>query len=379
MNITFVSRSWPSSERSGVSLIAAQHVKILASEGHSISIIGSSNTVIYEDLPVFSRLYVSAQGSGSLYSPIRVNKESLRQLILSTNPELIVVEAWQPALTDTAIDVAHELQLPILMISHGVSVFPYTKRVIDIGRGLAWIWYRFNNLKNRIKKLAVITTLDDSAVSERFYDRDIARQLGIPIVPLVNAPVNWSNLTIGFQQRKQQILVIGYFSTVKNQLAALDVFTGLPDTLKLRFIGPQRGFYYGKCRRRVAELGLERRVIFSQDDECNISDEIANSLLVLSTSITEVLPVTLLEAMASGTPFVATPVGAVPNLYAGVISGDIDEQRNAIKKIVCDEVLWRQLSEQGKRSYSERYTHAHVRSSLLDAVSLAASSVKFIV
>jgi len=106
MRITVISRSWPSNERSGVSLAAASHVKILASQGHGISIIGASRTVLSENLPVQGRYHVSASGSGALYSPSRVDREKLAQVLRETRPDLVIVEAWQTALTDAAVEEA---------------------------------------------------------------------------------------------------------------------------------------------------------------------------------------------------------------------------------------------------------------------------------
>jgi glycosyltransferase involved in cell wall biosynthesis len=368
MRILAVSRAWPSTERSGVSLAAAAHVEMMVEMGHDVSIIGACAPVLQEDLPVEGRFHVPAYGSGALYSPSRVDHQQMTSAITRANPELIVVEAWQTGIGEAAIQAAKTRNLPVLMISHGVSIHPFSKSITDRLRALGWIHYRYGILPRMILNLTAITTLDEASRSLRFYDRDIARQFGIPVFPLGNFPVNWSRTCLVHNARKRQVLLIGYFSPVKNQLSALEILSKLSADMFLRFIGPRSGEYYLQCVRRASELGVEARVIFSEDHECNISDEIASSIAVLSTSITEALPICLLEAMASGTPFVATPVGAVPSLSGGLIRTDVHGHAEAIQNLMNDAELWNKLSNAGIALHHERFSRISIKEQLSSAL-----------
>jgi glycosyltransferase involved in cell wall biosynthesis len=264
--------------------------------------------------------------------------------------------------------VSSALGIPVLMISHGVSLHPFTWQLTDVVRALGWQPYKRFVFPKLIAKIDVLTTLDETASSQRFFDRDLARRLGKPVLPLVNAPANWTSCFRNRNQRKMQVLVVGYFSPIKNQLGALEVFSQLPNELQLKFVGERSGRYYEKCVRRVIELGLTDRVVFLEDSECNLEEEFANSLVVLSPSVTEVLPLTLIEAMASGTPFVATRVGAVPLLEGGFHASDIVGLKNSIRLLIDDTEFWQQCSDAGRRQYTERYTLAHVEAQLHDAI-----------
>jgi glycosyltransferase involved in cell wall biosynthesis len=378
MRITIVSRSWPSTERSGVSLAASLHAEILIDAGHVVSIIGGDTNVKHLTLRAASIYSVPSRGSGVWYSPATIDCELLKDVISCSAPDLVVVEAWQTAISDATVDVCYHLSVPILMISHGVSVHPFTSNVVDVVRSLSWSYYSLRSLPKRISRLSAITTLDIVSDSKRFYDRDIALGLNIPVIPLVNSPINFAENGLSFHQRKRQILVVGYFSAVKNQIRALEVFADLPASLEIRFIGSRYGKYYLKCLRKVEELNLGARVTFCQDDECDVANEIASSLIVLCVSITEALPVTLLEAMASGTPFVAAPVGAIPAMGAGVIASNKVDQQTAILSLAEDSEHWTRTSEIGRAAYLARYTQEHVRNNLLDAISIATGSKKLI-
>lgn len=371
MRIVVVSRSWPSSERSGVTLAAGMHVQTLLDDGHEVYIIGASENVVSEDLPVDGRFYVKSSGSGALYSPAVTDIVKLRSVINNIAPDLIVVESWQTALTDVTINIGYKLGLPILMVSHGISVHPFSSSVVDIFRSLGWLWYRVFILPKMIKKLTTITALDMTSQSERFFDRKLAQSMGIPVVSLVNAPINWKEGSAELSNRILQILVVGYFSPVKNQMEAIDILNEVPSNIFMRFIGKKSGLYYKKCVSRVEKFGLQDRVIFSDDSECEIADEISKSFMVLSTSITEALPITLLESMASGTPFVATSVGAVPSLACGYVVNTRSEIKEAIIKLATDEEEWRLASMKGKKEYSCRYTSSHVAKNLKSAIRLA--------
>lgn len=371
MKIVVVSRSWPVHERSGVALAAAQHVRLLAEAGHEVAIVGAEAAVLQEALPVVARHQVAAYGSGALYAPARVDRAALRRVLQQSDADLVLVEAWQTALTDAAVDEAHALGLPVLMVSHGLSVHPYTVSWRDRLRAGAWLWYRHVTLPARLRRLAALTALDLLAASPRFHDRDLARQAGVPVLPLVNVAQHVCARVPARAQRRRQVIVVGYYSPVKNQLAALRVLADLPADVQGCFVGPRRGAYFARCLQAARDWGLAQRVRFLEDHECDLAAEIAGSLVLLAPSTTEALPIVLLEAMACGTPFVATPVGAVPQLGAGCLAQSVAAQRELVHRLLQDEALWQERAQAGLQAGQARYTLQQVRSQLLAAVERA--------
>ncbi|WP_353427832.1 glycosyltransferase family 4 protein [Polynucleobacter sp. MWH-UH19D] len=362
-----VSRSWPTVERSGVSLAAQKHAKMLIDLGHELHVLGSNAAIEQESLNA-KKYYIPSSGSGALYAPAKVDKKLLQDTIHSISPDLIILETWQTALTEAAIDVAYEKKIPSLMISHGISIHPYSNTVRNWIRYLAWLPYQYFFLTSRMKKLTAITALDLNVKSPRFYDRDLARSLHKPVFELTNSPAIKVLSIKARSDRSNQILVVGYFSEVKNQLGALAILNELPTSLTMKFVGKREGAYYLCCQEFVKQHQLEARAIFCEDHEVDLVTEFSHSILVLQTSITEALPITLLESMASGTPFVATPVGAVAALEGGLHASELSSHVKAVNQLIADELLWSQLSEQGKSSCAERYTDAKVREQLCIAV-----------
>lgn len=370
MNIMFVSRSWLSHERSGVTFSVATHIEILVNLGHSISILGSHPDIVSVKLPVNKIYYIKAHGSGSIYSPAYCDCLGLEAALSESSPDIVIIEGWQTALTTSAIKISKSLGLRILMVSHGSSILPFTSAPIDLLRSIAWLPYKWFVLPRLIAKANVITTLSLYASSDRFFDRDMALRLGKLVVPLINTPANKTSIYKPRNQRIMQILVVGYFSGIKNQIQAIKVASRLEKNLIFRFVGKKEGFYYKRCVSEAAELGVKNRIIFTDDTECNLADEISKSILVFMPSKTEVLPLTLLEAMASGTPFVASPVGAIPLLQGGINASGVEESVAAIRLLISSSQIWQEYSEKGRDQYLESFTYDHVKDQLVKAIEL---------
>ena len=83
--------------------------------------------------------------------------------------------------------------------------------------------------------------------------------------------------------------------------------------------------------------------------------------LVTSVPNSEGTTTTALEAMASGTPVVATAVGAVPEVVQDGITGlvvpplDPEALAKAVLRLAEDPALWRQLSRAARQRAEERY------------------------
>jgi glycosyltransferase involved in cell wall biosynthesis len=370
MRICVLSRFWPEDERSGVTLAAAKHVEILVDNGYDVSIIGSGKGVIRESL-VKEKYQVPASGSGAIYAPARLDRALLGKTFKRIAPDLLVIEAWQTAITDGAVEVASQMRIPILMVSHGISLFPHNFTLAQLVRSAGWQFYRLFKLPRLIQKLSILTALDLNSNSPRFYDRDLAIKLKVPVVPLVNSSFHPIPPFCSYKYRKSQVLILGYFSAIKNQLGAISVINQLDSDLSFLFIGPRSGKYFKACVSEVKKRGLVDRVTFKEDHECDLSQEISRSLIIYSPSLTEALPVTLIEAMACGTPFVATPVGANTSLNGGILAFSKQNSIDAINALHSEKQLWEKYSLAGRAQYQSQFTLDVLEKQLIYAVNAA--------
>jgi glycosyltransferase involved in cell wall biosynthesis len=138
---------------------------------------------------------------------------------------------------------------------------------------------------------------------------------------------------------------------------ALEALARVPDVeLLVLGDGPERG----ALERHASRLGISDRVRFlgagTRDDVFALFRAVDAALL---TSAWENLPHTLVEALAAGTPVIATAVGGIPEVVADgengllVPAGSVDAIAGAIERLVRDDALRHALAAAARPSVEE--------------------------
>lgn len=155
-----------------------------------------------------------------------------------------------------------------------------------------------------------------------------------------------------------------------------------PGLLKAWILGPEDEDpdYAAGCRDLVRLLGLEDTVTFTGRVDCRLHYETLDAVVL--TSLSEGQPLSVLEAMASGIPVVASDVGACRELLEGLESGDralgpaglltppadAEGVAEALARLAADAALRASMGEAGRsraRAYyrtelvGERYLQAY--------------------
>ncbi len=121
--------------------------------------------------------------------------------------------------------------------------------------------------------------------------------------------------------------------------------------------GPLRAF----LRHRIIELGLDRTVIL-MGVVPSVADILRKSDLLVRPSLTEGMPLTVLEAMACGLPCIATAVGGTPEVIqhrkTGILirEGDHQELVDSIVDLVGNHELRRRLGENARHFVENFYS-----------------------
>jgi glycosyltransferase involved in cell wall biosynthesis len=115
------------------------------------------------------------------------------------------------------------------------------------------------------------------------------------------------------------------------------------------------------ARAKAAEYGLADRVdLPGWVDGARVAELIAAADILVLPSFTENLPLSIIEAMASGLAVVATPVGAVPDIVKDeetgllVPVGDVDALAAALTRLVEDQPLRWKLGAAALQLHRER-------------------------
>jgi glycosyltransferase involved in cell wall biosynthesis len=163
----------------------------------------------------------------------------------------------------------------------------------------------------------------------------------------------------------KRVVAVGRVDPLKDvqtmMLVAQEVTRRMPEA---RFeywgpITPGQEEYGAACHRMHEDLRLGERFRFMgrTDDPHGV---IRGSDLVLMTSISEGMPMALLEAMAQARPVVATTVGGVPGVVKGcgllAPPGDVHELASSVTMLLRNPSLGRTLGQRGFERLHRRYT-----------------------
>lgn len=121
--------------------------------------------------------------------------------------------------------------------------------------------------------------------------------------------------------------------------------------------GPDRPRLEAELRR----LGLERAVVLA-GDRSDVADRLARADVFVLSSISEGLPISILEAMAAELPVVASSVGGVPEAVEDGDTGLLVPPRDpvrlaaALERLLVDPALRRRLGSNGRERVREHFS-----------------------
>ncbi len=133
--------------------------------------------------------------------------------------------------------------------------------------------------------------------------------------------------------------------------------TGVPAQFVIVGDGPERT----RLHRLAKEAALEECVQFL-GFRADVAELYRTLDIVVLTSRFEVLPCSLMEAMASGLPVVATNVGAVADLVEDGKTGfltppnDVDAFSSRLAQLIQDESLRQRMGRQARKRIESRFT-----------------------
>ena len=137
------------------------------------------------------------------------------------------------------------------------------------------------------------------------------------------------------------------------------------------------GVARGELEALAAELDLEDSVAFTgRLENPQMANLYRNADLVLNPSLVDNMPISILEALASGVPVVSTNVGGIPDLVGDVGAAklvaprDPEAMANAALQLLTDSAL-RSSQVQAGLKHVRRFTWEEVRGGLLGAYARA--------
>ncbi len=164
---------------------------------------------------------------------------------------------------------------------------------------------------------------------------------------------------MGFSRDDVLLINVGRMDRLKNQSVLLRVLKKLPVQTKLLLVGD--GENYQKLKDKTKIWGLEDRVFFFGKRR-DVNKLLRISDIFVFPSLSEGLPLAIIEAMASGLPIVASDVGGIPELVKEKVNGflikptSFNSIEKAIFNLINNSSLKEEMGRNSERLFKESFT-----------------------
>lgn len=371
---------WPCAD--GVAIVMQRISEGLAARGHDVTVAtarvaGRSRPSRHNGVRI-----VEFDISGNEVEGFRGDVDGYRSWVASFNGDVMFNYAAQICTTDLVFPLLDDL--------------PFAKVIAPCGYsrlGNPRYSFYFNQMPTRLRKYQA--AIYHSAVYQDKKFSDMHGLTNATIIPNGASRSEFERPRTGFRakcgiEQSRLILSVGNLMDLKGQKDVLDAFRSASvSDCALVFIGSEISRYVvGAMRtppgplfdlRRKANIlrhelvesrirpslthtyefdapAGSRAVVFAGVPREDVLAAYHEADLFVFGSHLECSPLVILEAMASGTPWISYPVGNVPELPGGVLVRDIEEMARAIRELVSDESERKRLGGEGREAWLKRYT-----------------------
>lgn len=322
----------------GVSRVTQYMAEGLAKKGHNVTVITSycsngskreiHNGVLIKRVNLYTRC--------GLYFG---NKKEYRRLLDKevNDTDIMINVCTQNAFTDVILNRLDKYKCKKILYMHGMFDFRFHKVDFSSIRSIvnkAWkeirwfFYYKFNG--NNFKKYNRVIQLHEMDYATSFF----RKHYGIKSHIISNAADNsfFSNegSSIFHKPFVDYAIYVANYGDGKNQKLAISEFlkSNIDSHIGLVLIGSNENNYsryllkyINKKKKKLGFSDKEKPIALLYGiDRKEIPLYVSNAYLYLMTSKKEVFPVSLVESISCGTPFISTDVGIARFLVGGVIS-----------------------------------------------------------
>lgn len=354
-------------EANGVSHVCYAHASGLVKRGHEVTVITTAN--IERNLKQMRKEGINViqfyvKRSSNIRKGYSGEIEKYQNFIANFEADVMFFHCWQTWTTDLAIPVFYLNKAKKVLVSHGVSANTILspRNIISWLSWRPYIWKMPLMLKT-FDHLVFLSTRNDK---NRFYDYYLTKKLKLSNYSIIpNAPfyiIRHKNKS-RFKEKyginsKYMILHVANYNFIKNQKMAIKAFIkSRVQNTTLVFIGSEKNIYTAELEAYVSKHRMEDKIFFMENlSKEEIVDAYQSADIFLCSSLSEVQPLAILDAMGCGVPFISTNVGCVSDIPGGVIVRNLSEMASKIRMLIENDVLRNKLGKEGLQACEKYYS-----------------------
>jgi glycosyltransferase involved in cell wall biosynthesis len=224
-----------------------------------------------------------------------------------------------------------------------------------------------------LRKYDCVVFLSQRRDFRRFFDHKVARFIRHPkikVIPNGTNPNPERGTVAMFKENHHLgkgvlLLCVANFSPRKNQALAIRAFrrAAIPDSA-LVLIGSEFNEYSKYLMKLDTDLQSqfpEGKVVFIEKmDRISTMTAYAACDIFILTALAETQPISILESMAAGMPYISTDTGCVRDMPGGIIADDEKSLTEAIRNLHQNRKERERLGCLGRQAVMETYSNDKV-------------------
>ena len=322
--------------KDGVQSVTQYLCEGLVKKGHKVTVV----TRLYEGKGMSNEetrngVHIIRIKSTTRHTIHRGDKKGYVELIkkLALGNDVMINVCTQCATTDWLLKELDYIKIPKILYNHSIWDFKYNRSYFitpitllsKIWANLRWrLYYRVNAMY--FKKYNYVTQLHEMDYATSLFEK----RYKIKSVIIENAAEDdffSDSLNSTIKLPKNYMINVSNYQKRKNQLKCLELYleADIPDSWELVLIGSHKNKYsdriekhYLQYKQNHPDTKKKVSVLYDIPRE-DIPTYVKKARIYLMTSRWEAFPISLVESMAAGVPFVSSDVGIVKYLQGGVV------------------------------------------------------------
>lgn len=346
MHIVIATHSyWPHLD--GVQMVNQYMAEGLVNAGHRVTILTSKWEDYYSQYEIHNGVEIYRFVHKSILKFNFGESKKFKSFLLKNKEgiDVLIAVVAQSFAGEWVMQVSNKLPCEKIMYMHGMKMervnIHKTKNIHHFMKEYVrtlWSYCYFKYYWNKIIGFDAAVHLFERDSSYNYFkkhgfQKNIVIKNGCSSV--LFEPINNINENCVIRKRynikNRYFLCVANFYKNKNQITALRAYykTNV-ENIDMVFVGSDKDEYFEKLHRTNQILEAEDRLRHNVKILYGISREdtisiIKNAYAIVLSSDSEYLPITILEGLAAGKPYISTNVGVVPLLPGGVIAHDNKE------------------------------------------------------